>query len=147
MSSDPAHRRESFPTTVVCIVLGGFWLATALEKVLPLALRGDGGSADPTWADQFPVPLVVAAVGLELCAGLLMLFGRRVYGLILAVVLLAVFSVLMLTFPLKPGQSCGCGGPAEVVPMRPVARNAALAGVHGLVLAFAAPLARRSGSH
>lgn len=124
--------------TTLALGLGLIWAFAALSKsadlLLPLTRSG------PTWVDQFPRPLIICAIVIELATAGLLIAGQRFGGLAMGAFLLAAFTALLVAFPIKEGQTCGCLGAMVsgtlIDAVDPLLRNAFLGSAHVLALAL-----------
>jgi len=95
--------------------------------------------------------LIVLGCAAELAAAILLLFGWRTRGIIVGICLLAAFTILLVVFPLRDGQECGCLGSLpngyRIQYIDPFVRNAFLSSVHLLAFVSVAPGARGRDPH
>jgi uncharacterized membrane protein YphA (DoxX/SURF4 family) len=126
------------PGVLLATLLAVVWLAFGLGKVLAVMHPADGVGAAETWAAQFPRWLVLCTALAEVGAGSLICFGQRRFGLVLGLVLLAIFSGALLVWPPGAAQACGCGGVLSTPDghdlLHPSTRNFLLASLHAACL-------------
>jgi len=135
--------RLSIVGTSLAVILALFWAIVGLGKIAPVVfpdLQTKGVEA--VWIGQFPNALVVAASSTELLVSLCLFAGLRRIGLIGGLMLLAVFSGVLVVFPVPEGQSCGRAGSivgaSGAESIDPIIRNGFLSSLHilGLVLVW-----------
>lgn len=131
---------SQFYQFVLCLILGAFWMSAGLSKGVQLLFAHKATvSAIPVWTDQFPAFFVFGAVGCEILVACSLFFGPRRAGLTGGLLLLSIYSIALMAYPLDPTQSCGCGGAAHVADRMPLVRNAVLAGIHFVALSLLGP--------
>jgi hypothetical protein len=139
-----AWARPSRTLRILCSLLGAFWCLTGLFKLLEWCMtRAPWAWEDHPglWTDRFPSWLILTVSAIELTLGVSLLLrpGRRV--IVIALLLLAVFTAALLAWP-PDGKPCGCFGALEPLIgyyFHPVARNALLGLLHAVAWVLVRP--------
>ena len=119
---------------VLSVLLGCFWIVAGCTKLFGTLVTPDA-TQPVDWASEFPTWAIVLVSVFEIAVGWALWLGVGVRALLAGLTAVAGFSLLLVLFPPRPGQACGCGLPAAIETFAPLARNALLAAVHALAVA------------